>query len=231
QEELNAIHAAGLSRVHVGLESGSDEVLKFMEKGVTAQELIDSGRKTIEAGIELSEYVMPGLGGRKWSNVHALETARVLNEIGRPDFIRLRTLKIRKGTPLWDKYIQGEFALLTEDEMVDEMELMIQNLTCTSYLVSDHVDNLLFEVEGKLPQDKKKILDAIAKYKAMPVKDKLTFKLSKYTSHYYDYDHTDTKLDRSIREAWDSIEKNSPDAEEKVEKAIAAIFNYPYFQT
>jgi len=231
QEEMNELHEAGLSRVHIGLESGADEVLEYQQKGATAEEQIDAGRKTIAAGIELSEYVMPGLGGRKWSKVHAIETARVLNEIGKPDFIRLRTLKIREGTPLYNDFEAGRFELPTEDEMIDEMELFIQNLTCTSYLVSDHIDNLLFEVEGHLPEDKEKILKVIADYKALPKKEKLSFKLRKYTGHYRSYGNFNSEIDGIIADAWRSVESDSPDAEEKVEKAILRVFNYQNFTT
>jgi radical SAM superfamily enzyme YgiQ (UPF0313 family) len=231
QEEMNLLYEAGLSRVHIGLESGADEVLEYQQKGATAEEQIDAGRKTIAAGIELSEYVMPGLGGKKWSKVHALESARVLNEIGKPDFIRLRTLKVRKGTPLYDEYEAGNFELPTEDEMIDEMELFIQNLTCTSNLVSDHIDNLLFEVEGHLPEDKDKILKVIADYKALPKKEKLSFKLRKYTGHYRSYGSFDSEIDRIVAEAWQSIENDAPDAEEKVEEAILNVFNYQQFRT
>jgi len=231
QQEMNELHEAGLSRVHVGLESGDDDVLEYQQKGATAEEQIDAGRKTIAAGIELSEYVMPGLGGRKWSKQHAIETARVLNEIGNPDFIRLRTLKLRQGTPLYDEWEAGNFELPTEDEMIDEMELFIQHLTCTSHLVSDHIDNLLFEVEGHLPQDKEKILKVIADYKALPRKEKLSFKLRKYTGHYRTYGSFSTEIDNIIADAWRSVESDAPDAEEKVEKAILNVFNYKNFTT
>ena len=119
QEEMNALHEAGLSRVHIGLESGSDDVLAYMQKGATSAQQIDAGQKAVRAGLEVSEYMMPGLGGKKWSRENALESARVLNEIGDADFIRLRTLKIRKGTPLYEEYKAGNFVLATEDEMID----------------------------------------------------------------------------------------------------------------
>ncbi|MGB9825468.1 MAG: radical SAM protein, partial [Desulfofundulus sp.] len=90
-EDLKRLREAGLTRLHIGLESGCDEVLAFIKKGATAAEHVLAGQKTRGAGIELSEYYMPGLGGKKWSRKHALESARVLNEID-PDFIRLRTL-------------------------------------------------------------------------------------------------------------------------------------------
>jgi radical SAM superfamily enzyme YgiQ (UPF0313 family) len=78
-EELIQLKDAGLSRLHIGMESGSDEVLKFMDKGVTAAEHIAGGKNVTMSGISLSEYIMPGLGGKKWSDVHATETARVLS--------------------------------------------------------------------------------------------------------------------------------------------------------
>jgi radical SAM superfamily enzyme YgiQ (UPF0313 family) len=98
-QEMGELHQAGLSRLHIGLESGCDEVLAYMEKGVSAEEHIRAGRQVMEAGISLSEYVMPGLGGRRWSEKHALETARVLSQIS-PDFIRLRSLVLRRNLPL-----------------------------------------------------------------------------------------------------------------------------------
>ena len=88
-EELKDIRAAGLNRLHVGLESGDDELLKHIETGVTSEEQIIAGRKAKEAGFEFSAYVMPGLGGPTMSEQHAKNTARVLNDIN-PDYIRLR---------------------------------------------------------------------------------------------------------------------------------------------
>jgi hypothetical protein len=99
---LGELRQAGLSRLHVGLESGADEVLAYMEKGVNAAEQTEAGRAAVEAGISLSEYVMPGLGGRKWSERHAMESARVLSQID-PSFIRLRSLAVRKGSPLYEQ--------------------------------------------------------------------------------------------------------------------------------
>lgn len=88
-DELKQIHEAGLTRLHIGLESGSDTVLKVMDKGVTAAEHIDGGRKVVESGISLSEYVLLGLGGQGLWREHATETARALSAIN-PDFIRIR---------------------------------------------------------------------------------------------------------------------------------------------
>ncbi|MBE3586318.1 MAG: radical SAM protein [Thermoanaerobacter sp.] len=99
-EDLMRLREAGLSRLHIGFESGCDEVPAGVKKGTTAAEHLLAGKKVREAGFELSECYMPGLGGRKWSQKHVVESAQVLNEID-PDFIRLRTLVPRRGTPLY----------------------------------------------------------------------------------------------------------------------------------
>ncbi|GAH80697.1 unnamed protein product, partial [marine sediment metagenome] len=90
--EMKEIKEAGLDRVHIGLESGYDPLLKLIKKGVTAARHIDAGRKVIDSGMSLSEYIMPGLGGEAMWKEHAVETARVLSEIN-PHYIRLRSLR------------------------------------------------------------------------------------------------------------------------------------------
>jgi radical SAM superfamily enzyme YgiQ (UPF0313 family) len=94
-EDLRALYQAGLSRLHIGLESGSDTILAYMNKGVKAQEHIEAGKKVKESGISLSAYIIIGLGGKKWWKEHAVDTARVLNQIN-PDFIRVRTLQFSR---------------------------------------------------------------------------------------------------------------------------------------
>src|SRR3990170_181947 len=132
-EELREIREAGLVRLHVGLESGDGEVLARVQKGVTPQEHIQAGKKALEAGFELSLYVMPGLGGKALSRQHALNTASVLNEIG-PHFIRLRSLVPRPETPLYEEYSRGEFQLLSPQELIDEIYTLVENLEVHSQL-------------------------------------------------------------------------------------------------
>ncbi len=105
-EDLEAIRKAGLNRIHIGLETGYDPLLKLMQKGVTADGHIEAGKRVIAAGMELSEYVMPGLGGRDMWRSHAEETARVLNAIN-PHFIRLRSLRVPPGVSLFEKLWTG----------------------------------------------------------------------------------------------------------------------------
>src|SRR4030042_953533 len=162
----------------------TSEVLEIVRKGVTAAEHIDAGRKVKEAGISLSEYVIPGLGGKKLSQEHALETARVLNEIN-PDFIRLRTLRVVAGAGLDEKKASGEFEPVNDEEIVREIRLMVEHLEgIDSYFVSDHILNLLEEVEGKLPGDKEKMLAVMDRFLALSFEEKCNFRLGRRSSIY-----------------------------------------------
>jgi hypothetical protein len=166
-EDLKAIGEAGLNRIHIGLESGSDEVLKMVKKGVTKEQHLQAGQKVKKAGIELSEYYMPGLGGRKLWKEHALETADALNQID-PDFIRLRTLAIPNHCPLYEDWQAGRFEKCTELEVVREIELFIENLKgITGQVKSDHILNLFQDLKGRLPGDKERMLDILRTFLSM----------------------------------------------------------------
>ena len=181
--ELKELKNAGLDRIHIGLETGYDPLLAYMEKGCTAKNHIVGGRKIKEAGISLCEYVMPGLGGKKMSREHARETARVLNEID-PDYIRLRSLHVPPSIPLWARVQNGDFQLQAEDEIVKEIAIFIENLQVTSHLKSDHILNLLMEVKGKMPEDKEKCLDIINRYLSLPDEERLNFKFGRRAGYY-----------------------------------------------
>jgi radical SAM superfamily enzyme YgiQ (UPF0313 family) len=197
REELAEICAAGLERIHIGLESGSDRVLAFVGKGATARQHISAGRNAIEAGMTLSEYVMPGLGGVEWSREHALETARVLNAID-PHFIRLRSLRVPPRTPLYQDRIAQRFELLSDDQVVEEIRLLIASLQAIhSTLSSDHIMNLLEEVEGALPGDQQRMLAVIDRYLALPEEQRLLFRLGRRGGAVRCLDEIDNPLLRS----------------------------------
>ncbi len=182
--ELKELRDAGLSRIHIGLETGYDPLLVYIKKGVTAAEHIQAGRKVVESGISLCEYVMPGLGGKKWWREHALATAQVLNQIN-PDFIRLRTLYVRADMPLYKKVEAGDFVLLTDEQVVQEIKLFLENLEgIASTVVSDHILNLLEEVQGQLPADKEKMINLIDQYLSLPEDERLTFRLGRRLGYY-----------------------------------------------
>ena len=184
-EELERIQKAGLSRIHVGLESGSDQVLKFMKKGVKPEQHVKAGRMIKAAGMALSEYWMPGLGGRRLWKENAVESANVLNQIN-PDFIRLRTLRIPERIPLHQKVIDGEFEMQTDDEIVKEIRLFIENLEgISSFVASDHIMNLLQDVEGFLPRDKEFMLETIDRYLDLDQTERIHYRLGRRMGHYH----------------------------------------------
>jgi len=181
---LKKIQEAGLDRIHVGLETGYDPLLKLVKKGVTGAQHIDAGRKVIEAGIELSEYVMPGLGGQTLWKEHAVVTAQVLNQIN-PHFIRLRSLRVPDSIPLSEKLKAGEFTMQTDDMLAEEMKLFIETLGgVTSMVTSDHIMNLLEEVTGKLPEDKEKMLDVIRRYQELPDAERIIYRVGRRGGAY-----------------------------------------------
>lgn len=183
-DELKILKDAGLSRIHVGMESGCDAVLAFIKKGVTAAEHIEGGSRIVQAGLSLSEYVIPGLGGVKWSREHALETAEVLNRIN-PDFIRLRSLQVRRNTALYQLREEGTFEKLHDEDVVREIRLFIEHLDgIESRIVSDHILNLLEEMEGKLPDDKDKMLGIIDRYFQLPEDERIIYRLGRRKGVY-----------------------------------------------
>ena len=173
-EELTRLRDAGLSRLHIGLETGYDPLLQFIDKGITAAEHIEGGKKVVASGISLCEYVILGLGGKEMWYEHATETARVLNETN-PDFIRVRTLTVRPNMPLHGEIEEGNFTRLTDEEIVEEEKVFIEHLECQSSYISDHITNLLQEIEGKLPQDKERMLSVINNFQALPPEEKRGF--------------------------------------------------------
>jgi radical SAM superfamily enzyme YgiQ (UPF0313 family) len=231
-EEMKELHQAGLSRIHIGLETGYDPLLEYMKKGVTAREHIQAGRNVMESGISLSEYVMPGLGGQRWWREHAVETAKVLNQID-PHFIRLRTLYVRKDMPLYEKVKTAEFIRPSDDEIVSEIRLFIETLDgIHSTVASDHVLNLLEEVQGKLPEEKEKMIGVIDHYLSLPAEERLHYRVGRRTGYYRSLDDPeDLDLRRQVGRIIDQVgnldgrEDNQPP--EDVEKVIYGLMeNY-----
>ena len=131
---------------------------------------------------------------------------------------------MRKDTLLYEMCEQGKLEPLTEDETVDEIVLFVENLDCHSYLISDQMSNLLFEVEGQLPDEKEKILESISLYQQKSLMEKLEFRL-KRRLQYYMVTHglPDQNLHQIITETLDAIQSESPDAEERTNQSIAAL--------
>ncbi|NHI84214.1 MAG: radical SAM protein [Candidatus Thorarchaeota archaeon] len=185
KDSLKAMREAGLNRIHIGMESGSDAVLKMVKKGASKEIHVKAGLKVRAAGIELSEYVMPGLGGIRLSREHALETASALNRIN-PDFIRFRQLAIPVTAPLHATLEAGRFERCTDLQVMHELRLLISNLDgIKSSIVSDHILNLLQEVEGGLPEDKTRLLSIIDEFLEMNPQRQRLFQLGRRLGLFY----------------------------------------------
>jgi radical SAM superfamily enzyme YgiQ (UPF0313 family) len=158
-EDLIKIYQAGLTRLHVGLETGDRELLKEIEKGATPEEMIEAGKRAKEAGFEYSLYVLLGIGGEEKWEQHARGTAEVLNQID-PHFIRVRTFIPQPDSPLYEAMVKGRFQPASPETILKETKLLLQKLQVTSQFLSDHISNLL-PLHGKLPEDKEKMIQMI----------------------------------------------------------------------
>ena len=199
-EDFAELKAAGLDRIHSGFETGSDAVLKRINKGVTQEQQIRAGKAIKAGGIELSIYFMPGVGGRDLSADNAEGTAEVINAIN-PDFVRVRTAAIKPGTELYQDWQDGLFELCSDDDKVREIRRVIElaDEDLLTYLVSDHMINLLQSVEGYIAPggcgaagdqdtagDREHMLGLIDRYLDMPEADCRVFQLLRRTLRAYD---------------------------------------------
>ena len=203
-EDFAELKAAGLDRIHSGFETGSDAVLQRINKGVTQEQQIRAGRAIKAGGIELSIYFMPGVGGKDLSVDNAKGTAEVIRAVN-PDFVRVRTAAIKPGTELYQDWQDGLFALCSDDDKVREIRQVIElagtdvdlpetdadagqgTSKLTTYLVSDHMINLLQNVEGSIgTDDRTRMLQRIDEYLDLPEADRRVFQLLRRTLRAYD---------------------------------------------
>ena len=160
-EELKALHDAGLSRAYLGVESGSDAVLKFIHKGVNAQQMLQAGQRLVEAGIDLWVTIILGITGEggDWRE-HILSTAQIINEV-KPRHLSAMTFAPAKGTPLGDDVLAGRFKVYGPDHILEECRLLIEHLDVDPlHFTSNHASNYL-PLKGSLPQDREKFLSLI----------------------------------------------------------------------
>ena len=160
-EELKALHDAGLTRAYLGVESGSDAVLKFIHKGVNAQQMLQAGQRLVEAGIDLWVTIILGITGEggDWRE-HILSTAQIINEM-KPRHLSAMTFAPAKGTPLGDDVLAGRFKVYGPDHILEECRLLIEHLDVDPlHFTSNHASNYL-PLKGSLPEDREKFLSLI----------------------------------------------------------------------
>jgi len=174
-EQLALLFEAGLTRVHLGLESGADEVLMAVDKGCSGGDLIAAGENVVRAGLELCFYLMPGLGGRQAAAAHVAGSARVLRAVAaaapaeRPLVVRLRTAAVVPGTPLAGREAAGEFVLPDDVEVAQELRDLLEQLGDVRLeLRSDHSLNLLPGLAGSLPQERERLVAMLDEFLALP---------------------------------------------------------------
>jgi radical SAM superfamily enzyme YgiQ (UPF0313 family) len=187
-QEIKEICDAGLTTLYCGMESGSDTVLKNVNKGITSDDIVKSAAMAKDAGMTISEFIILGLGGQDYWEEHARETARVLNSFN-PDYIRVLTIGVKKGSGLEKQMIEGRYKLQTEKNLIEEQRLLIESLDgITSYYKNHHGVDLLMEARGQLPEDKAKLLAIMDRYLSLPEDERINYTMGKRLGYYQKLD-------------------------------------------
>ena len=160
QEDLDKLREFGISMIYMGLESGNDEVLTYMKKGVTSQEMIEAAQKVKQAKIRLSVTAISGLGGRRLWKEHAKDTGLVLSQM-KPDYIGLLTLMIEEDLPLADKIRSGEFEMLNPYDILIETKEMLKYMDCPDCIFRSNQESNYVNLRGTLNQDKEAMINLL----------------------------------------------------------------------
>ena len=163
-QELSDIKDLGLSMIYMGIESGDDEVLNDINKGVSSEDLIKATKKVKDANILLSVTVIAGIGGRENSKSHAIKTGEIISSMT-PDYLGVLTLMVEEETALYNKILKKEFELLNDKEILTEIKLLIEHIDVKKPVVfrCNHASNYI-SLSGNLPKDKEALLNQINHY-------------------------------------------------------------------
>jgi hypothetical protein len=227
-EDLALLKENGLSLCLMGIETGSDQLLSFMQKGVTSAEHVDAGQKLRTAGISVAAFVMPGLGGGSDEfSGHMTSTIKVLNAI-KPEEIRVRSLAIIEGTPLYREWQDEKYTAPGEEQMIEEIRLLIQGLTFDCMFESLQMTNTLFTFRGQLSRHRDALLERISGFKTLSADERAGILLDHCTEGgYLDYilsaGRASDEILRAIDEARRSISQALPDAMARTNAALFMI--------
>jgi len=159
-DELKELNRLGLKIAYMGVETGDEELLKKINKGVNYDQMVEAGRKLKQGGITLSVTVILGLGGIEGSENHALKTANILSDID-PDFAGTLTILLVPGTPLHKDWEEGRFSLISPFQSLEELKLIIQNSNFTNcFFTANHASNYL-PIKVRLPEQKAEVIKLI----------------------------------------------------------------------
>lgn len=214
---MKEICDAGLNKLYCGMESGSLQVLQKVRKGITPDSIIQSAHMAKEAGMNTTQFIILGLGGRDFSKVHAIETANVLNEIN-PDFIRILTLGIKEGTDLDQQLKKNNFELPAETEMIREQRLLLEHIEgITSHYANHHSVDLLLEIRGQLPDDQEQMLKILDRFLTLDPQKQMNFVLGRRLGYYHRLSDQDNELQYTfVEKELEKIQSNDPGSIEQV---------------
>ena len=159
-EDLALLHSLGLEMIYLGLESGNEQVLKHINKGVTVEDIVRAGQMVKDAGMKLSVTAISGLGGTEMWKEHAIDTAKAFSRM-KPDYIGLLTLMFEGDVPLRRECEEGKFHLLTAPQVAKETLLMLEHIDSEgSVFRSNHASNYL-TLKGTLNRDREAMCEQI----------------------------------------------------------------------
>ncbi len=231
-EDYHRLKEAGLTRIHSGMESGSLNVLKLIQKGIKPEDILKGGVRVVESGISLSEYIMPGVGGKALSREHAVETALLLNKIN-PDFIRVRTFAVHPKSPIQKMIDEGTFVPMSDEEVIEEIRLLLVTLDemPAHFRCGDFSLNLLMQVDGRLDRQKETMIAEIDRYLAMTREQKQAYSLIQRTypgMRSLDVVE-DEKVVKELSKAIKDLEKDKGGFDRHIRKLMS--FQLPQLQT
>ena len=214
--ELKALRQAGLNHLYSGME-----ILKLINKGFDADTVVQSGCMAKDADMILSEFILLGIGGKELSEENAVQTAKALNII-QPDFIRVHATGIKPESKLGEFVRDGSFTLQSEEEIVVEQKLFLQQLhEMDSYYVNEHIINLLLEVRGNLRTEKQEMLSTIDRFLTLPPDERLLFAVGRRLNIFFRLDDLKKpKLHQKAEESLQQILSKNPHVD------FAALCNY-----
>ena len=214
---MKEIFDAGLNKLYCGMESGSAQVLEKVKKGITPESIIKSARMAREAGMDATQFIILGLGGKQLSNTHAIETAKVLNEIN-PDHIRVLTIGVKPGSGLDRQMAKGEFILPSEAQIISEQRLLLEHLEgITSHYANHHSIDLLLEVRGRLPGDKDRLLTILDRFLSLSDTDQINFVLGRRLGYYRYLSDMENDLQyQFVEKQAQKIRQTDPDSFEQI---------------
>ncbi len=155
-EELRELRALGYDGITIGVETGDDEMLAFMNKGFQSKDTIEQCKKLEAANISYNFFYLTGISGAGRAEIGAKETAKVFNQL-HPRIIESSMLTIYKNSELYEEIQKGNWREESEIEKLIELKILIENLKITTRIVTDGASNLI-QVRGNLPKDKEKLM-------------------------------------------------------------------------